>query len=185
MEIESLVLRRPVDFDADEILDLAIDPEVMRWNPLRAVVDLESARTWCRESADWAVGDHATWIAIDGSSGLVVATCAIFDISLGQGTAGIGYRVAEAARRQGVARSCVDVVTKWAYEEYDLTRVQLAHSVENLASCNVAVSAGYEPEGTLRSSYVDIMGVRHDEHIHGRLRTDATSTAPIPVRLDP
>lgn len=183
--VASLLLRRPVDYDADEVLALALDPQVMSWNPIRNVLDVDAARAWCRENADWSVGDHATWIAVDGATGVVVATCAIYDINLGQATAGIGYRVAPSARRRGVARTCVEAVTRWAFVEYGLARLHLAHSIENEASCRVASSSGYLTEGTLRSSYVDIRGVRHDEHLHGRLVTDSTVPMDIPVRLEP
>ena len=185
LELRSLLLRRPVDYDADELLELARDPAVQTWNPIRGVADLDSARAWCRENSDWSVGDHATWMAVDGTTAALVATCAVFDISLTQATAGIGYRVSASARRRGVARTCVEAVTRWAFVEYGLARVELAHSIENDASCRVAVTSGYEPEGTLRSSYVDSRGVRHDEHIHGRLVTDPSRPMDIVVRLEP
>ncbi len=185
LELSSLLLRRPVDYDAEEVLALALDPAVASWNPIRTVADLDSARAWCRENSDWSVGDHATWIAVDGTTGALVATCAIYDIDLRQANAGIGYRVAPSARRRGVARTCVEAVTRWAFVEYGLSRLHLAHSVENDASCAVALASGYPLEGTLRSSYVDIRGVRHDEHMHGRLVTDPSVPMEILVRLEP
>jgi RimJ/RimL family protein N-acetyltransferase len=184
IDVSRLVLRRPVDFDAEQILALALDPAVRRWNPIRTVEDVDTARSWCRQNADWSVGDHATWVVLDKSSTLV-ATCALYDISLTEATAGIGYRVSPTARGRGVARSCVNAVTRWAFEEYHLARVQLAHSVENDASCHVALASGFAPEGTLRSSYVDIEHVRHDEHIHGRVVGDPAPDGVLPVRLEP
>ena len=184
IDLSGLILRRPVDVDAEQVLALALDPAVRRWNPIRKVEDVETARSWCRQNSDWSVGDHATWVVLDGTRSALVGTCALYDISLTEATAGIGYRVSPAARGRGVARSCVNAVTLWAFEEYHLARLQLAHSVDNDASCHVALASGFAQEGTLRSSYVDIEHVRHDEHIHGRIVADPVPDGDLIVHLE-
>jgi RimJ/RimL family protein N-acetyltransferase len=63
-------------------------------------------------------------------------------------------------------------VTRWAFAERGLARVQLEHAVPNLASCKVAVAAGFVLEGTARSAYAVPGAGREDCHIHGRLVTD-------------
>jgi RimJ/RimL family protein N-acetyltransferase len=63
-------------------------------------------------------------------------------------------------------------VTQWAFTERGLARVQLEHAVPNLASCKVAVAAGFVLEGTTRSAYAVPGQGREDCHIHGRLATD-------------
>ena len=45
--------------------------------------------------------------------------------------------------------------------------------MENEASCRLALRCGYLLEGTARQSYVYGDGLRHDEHLHGRLAADA------------
>jgi RimJ/RimL family protein N-acetyltransferase len=67
----------------------------------------------------------------------------------------------------------VDAVTRWGFETRGLMRVQLEHSVHNLASCRVAEAAGFALEGLTRSAYA-VPGTeeRHNAHIHGRLPTD-------------
>ena len=170
--IDNLVLRRPREDDASQILDLAKDPEVTLWNPLPTVVDRRSALAWCRSSANWASGAFATWVAVDGRDNTLVATCSLFDVDREVLTGHIGYRVAAAARGQGAARVALDAVTVWSFAEFGLIRLELAHSVGNDASCRVAVAAGFAAEGMLRSSHVDGDGVRRDEHIHGRLVGD-------------
>lgn len=68
----------------------------------------------------------------------------------------------------------VDAVTRRAFTERGLARVQLAHAVPHLTSCRVALAAGFVPEGTTRSAYAGPDGTRDDCHIHGRLATDAS-----------
>ena len=66
----------------------------------------------------------------------------------------------------------VDAVTRWAFTERGLMRVQLEHAVPNLASCRVAEAAGFVLEGTARSAYAAPGDGREDCHIHGRLAAD-------------
>ena len=70
----------------------------------------------------------------------------------------------------------------WAFEALGLARLQLVHAVDNVASCRVATAAGFALEGTLRSSYLDGWGIRHDEHVHGRLAGDPAPEPPDPRR---
>ena len=96
----------------------------------------------------------------------------LFAIDTDDLVAKIGYRVHPDARGRGVARQMVDAVTRWAFTERGLARVQLEHAVPNLASCKVAAAAGFLLEGTTRSAYAVPGHGREDCHIHGRLATD-------------
>jgi RimJ/RimL family protein N-acetyltransferase len=101
-----------------------------------------------------------------------VANCSIFAIDHDQATARIGYRVAPWQRRRGMGSEVVGIVTRWAFAELGLARIQLEHAVANIGSCRVASNAGFALEGTLRSASRDGLGGRHDDHVHGRLATD-------------
>jgi RimJ/RimL family protein N-acetyltransferase len=167
-----LVLRPPVPEDAPEAFELLNDPDVVRFNPARECPDLESAEAWCRDGADWSEGTHATWHAVDRESLRMVGNVSLFAIELDDRVAKIGYRVLPSARGRGVARQMVDAVTRWAFEERTLMRVQLEHAVGNPASCRVAEAAGFVLEGTTRSAYAVPDGGREDCHIHGRIVSD-------------
>jgi RimJ/RimL family protein N-acetyltransferase len=171
----NLLLRLPRAEDAAEALAMLRDPDVIQWNPATSVVDLDSARAWCLGNADWSDGTHATWHAADCVTGRLVANCSIFAIDHQHATAKIGYRVVPWQRRRGVGSEVVRAVAEWSFAELGLARIQLEHAVANVASCRVAAKAGFEPEGTLRSAYLDSRGVRHDDHVHGRLATDPAS----------
>jgi len=173
LETADLVLRPPVEEDAPEAYVLLNDPDVKLWNPARECPDLEAAAAWCRDGADWSVGNHATFHAVDPETGTMLGNVSLFAIDLDDRTAKIGYRVLPSARGRGVARQMVDAVTCWAFESRGLMRVQLEHSVPNVASCRVAQAAGFVLEGTARSAYaVPGSERREDAHIHGRLTTD-------------
>jgi RimJ/RimL family protein N-acetyltransferase len=171
-----LLLRRPVAADAADALAMLQDPDVARWNPAPAVVDIETARAWCARGADWSDGTHTTWNAVEGSTGRLVANCSIFAIDRDHATAKIGYRVAPWRRRRGIGSEVVGMVTRWAFAELGLVRIQLEHAVDNVGSCRVAANNGYVLEGTLRSASRDGLGARHDDHVHGRLASDPVRT---------
>jgi RimJ/RimL family protein N-acetyltransferase len=172
LRTERLLLRRPLVADAADALTMLRDPEVVRWNSAPAVVDHASAVRWCTSGADWAEGSHATWHAVDAATGRLVANLSVFALDKEHATAKIGYRVAADWRGHGLGTEALTVVTSWAFTAMNLVRLQLEHAVTNPASCRVAEKSGYLLEGTLRSAYVDPKGVRHDEHVHGRLAGD-------------
>jgi RimJ/RimL family protein N-acetyltransferase len=71
-----------------------------------------------------------------------------------------------------VGSAVVAAVARWSLAELRLVRLQLEHAVANVGSCKVASNAGFVLEGILRSASRDSAGVRHDDHVHGRLATD-------------
>ena len=172
LDTRELILRPPVPEDAPEAFELLNDADVARFNPARACPDLETAAQWCADGADWSDGTHATWHAVDRETLRMVGNVSLFAFDSEQQSAKIGYRVLPSARGRGVARQLVDAVTRWAFAERGLARVQLEHAVPNLASCRVAVAAGFVFEGTARSAYAVPGDGREDCHIHGRLATD-------------
>src|SRR4029077_4582225 len=133
--------------------ELVNDPDVRRWNPTRDCPDLGTAEAWLRDGADWSDGSDATWSALDRDTCSLVGNVSLFAIDADDLVAKIGYRIHPDARGRGVARQMVDAVTRWAFTDRGLMRVQLEPSVPNLASCRVAAAAGFVLEGTARSGY--------------------------------
>jgi RimJ/RimL family protein N-acetyltransferase len=172
LTVGGLLLRPPDERDAADALAMLRDPESAVWNPAPAVVDVETARAWCKVLADWSDGDHATFSVLDADSGRLLGNVSLHKVDLEQSVAEMGYRVGPWARGRGVGTAAVRVVTDWAFARLGLHRVQLFHAVANVASCRVAIKAGYRNEGTLRSAAVYGDGLRHDEHLHGRLARD-------------
>jgi RimJ/RimL family protein N-acetyltransferase len=171
-----LQLRPPSESEAADALAMLLDPDITRWNPGPERLDLDEARAWCRRGADWSDGGHATFSALDATTGRLLGNVSLHKIDHEQQDGEIGYRVAPWARGQGVATAALAAVSRWAFGALGLVRIEAFHSVVNVASCRVAEKAGYPWEGTLRQSFVYGDGVRHDEHLHARLASDPEST---------
>ncbi len=184
-----VVLRTPVEGDAARWLEMLADPDYQRYGAPSFVPpthDVGEALEKFAAAADaWAERRPGT---------LVIADAADPDRLLGDiswrwtGTerleiADLGYVVHPDSRGRRVGRTAIVLLSRWllASDGRGLARVQLDHSVENPASCRVALAAGFEQEG-IRRGFLPLRdpdgGVRrHDVCLHG-----TTTPPPLPER---
>ncbi|GAA3303990.1 GNAT family N-acetyltransferase [Dactylosporangium vinaceum] len=168
LDLGDLVLRAPVPDDVAAVTEAFTDPALQLWSPPAAVTVPE----WIDERADWSSGRRVGWVVSDAAGGPVLGSVSVrVDASTDNGM--IGYWTASAARGRGVATRSVRAAARFAFDVVGLYRIELAHAVENTASCRVAERSGFLLEGTLREAYLYGDGRRHDEHLHAKLRTDA------------
>jgi len=167
-----LVLRAFGPGDVQALVEAFADPAVAAWNPGPAEMSDEAARAWLMHRADWTSGDHTSW-AISAPSGVLLGSVSLFQLNAVQRDGEAGYWLVPAARGRGVASQALRLSARYAFDELGLNRLTLFHAVDNVASCRVANAAGFQVEGTLRQSHRYGDGIYHDEHVHGRLVTDA------------
>ncbi|SDF96040.1 Protein N-acetyltransferase, RimJ/RimL family [Lentzea fradiae] len=86
-------------------------------------------------------------------------------------TGWISYWTREEARGRGLATRACRAVAEFAFAELGLFRLELAHRLDNPASCRVATAAGFLTEGVERARLL-YDGVRYDTETHARLATD-------------
>lgn len=81
------------------------------------------------------------------------------------------YWLAAEARGRGLATRALATLAARAFDDLGLFRLELAHRVDNPASCAVATRAGFVAEGVERQKlrYGD---ERFDTETHARLRVD-------------
>lgn len=170
--VGSTVTLRPWrETDVPGLVAAYADPEIQRWHcrsldddEAHALVDQWRAGWLAEQSASWAVVDAADDDAVLGRAGFR-------ELNLWDGAAEVAYWVMPTSRRRGVAVAAVTTLRRWAFDEVGFHRLELLHSVGNVASCAVAASTGFSVEGTLRRSVRHTDGW-HDMHLHARLRSD-------------
>jgi ribosomal-protein-alanine N-acetyltransferase len=68
-------------------------------------------------------------------------------VDLGDGTAELGYRVAEQVAHRGVATATVQELCRLAAAQYGLRKLRAATTFDNIASQKVLTKAGFLPAG--------------------------------------
>ncbi len=134
--------------DAPAFLAAFTDPAIQLWHR-RDIVDLDEAETWIATSgAEWGRETKANWAVVRPADDIVLGRVSVSDLQLADGVAQVSYWVATEARRQRVAPRAVDALSRWAFGDLGLSRLELRHSTVNHASCRVAERSWFAAEGT-------------------------------------
>jgi RimJ/RimL family protein N-acetyltransferase len=174
VDLGDLVLRAPIAADAEAVVDAFADPQLQMWNPPPSYDDDDpyaSALAWIGNRADWSAGIRVAWAVADAAGGPLLGSVSV-RVDAAQSNGSIGYWTIPQARGRGVATRAVRAAARFAFDVVGLHRIELAHAVANPPSCRVAHSAGFPLEGVLRQAFTYGDGLRHDEHLHAKLRTD-------------
>ncbi|WP_408056679.1 GNAT family N-acetyltransferase [Streptomyces huasconensis] len=172
-----LTLRPWAPTDAPAVYEAFQDPLLQRWHA--RVADSESeALGWIEDwRGAWAGERHAHWAITDTATDRLVGRVALRQIELADGQAEIAYWTVPSARGRGVASRGVEALTRWAFDEVGLHRLELTHATANEASCRVALRTGFAAEGTKRGAVLHADGW-HDMHLHARLAENGGSGRP-------
>ena len=164
----TVTLRRWQTKDRQALIAAFADPEIQRWHFLRIDSPTE-AEAWIAETwAGWQSETVATWAIATGDRPEVIGRISLYFHDLRNGLGEASYWVAPQARGAGLATCALVAVSKWAFDELGMHRVEVAHSTVNLSSCRVATRAGFEAEGTRTSALLHHDGW-HDMHVHRRI----------------
>ena len=156
------------DRDVELVVRAYSDPDIQRWHV--RTIDTEEALEWITARAlRWQEEHGADWVV--RWRGNPVGRIGLRTVDLEEGRAEVAYWTVPEARGNGLAAKALDVLSNWALETVGFHRLDLHHSVDNGASCRVAVKCGYQAEGTARSSVLHADGW-HDMHLHGRINQD-------------
>ncbi|MEU6394121.1 GNAT family N-acetyltransferase [Streptomyces sp. NPDC046939] len=150
------------------------DPTLRYWHA-RSMETPAEAETWAREAREgWDKESSAQWFVTRSSDGAPLGRMALREMDLMEGFAEVAYWMLPEARGQGAAPRALLALTEWAWKT-GFHRLEIRHSTRNEPSCRVALKAGYELEGTRRSSALHTDGW-HDMHVHVRIAPDGHRT---------
>ncbi|MCC3778542.1 GNAT family N-acetyltransferase [Streptomyces sp. UNOB3_S3] len=177
---EGLLLRPFRENDEPAVAEALRDADILRWAAgdatVQAPVD-ERAAVWLRlRMAAWANGD-ACFAVTDEATGELHGALSVREVHRLPDQAVTGYWVTPRSRGRGAARTALDTAARWALAAPEdgglgVHRIYLDHVLANVASCRVAVAAGFRLEGVMRDHFKEPSGRRHDAHLHARLATD-------------
>jgi RimJ/RimL family protein N-acetyltransferase len=165
---QGLLLRPWRPSDRPAVLAAYADPAIQRWH-CRSMDD-EEARDWIASwPGRWRGETGAGWAVLDGAD--VAGQISLRRLDLVEGLAVVSYWVLPDARGRRIAPRALAALAAWSFETLRMHRVEVYHSVANVASCRVAEQAGFAAEGTKRSEARHADGW-HDVHLHARLDSD-------------
>jgi len=171
LEVDGRSYLRPWTLaDVPVVVDAYSDPEIQWWIPYSFDED-EAEQVIGRWTDTWKNETGACWAIAKRSDDSAFGRFAFQTIDLIGGSAEIAYWILPQSRGEGFAPLASRAICEWAFNQLGLHRVQLFHSVRNLASCRVAIKAGFELEATLKSEGIYRDGW-HDTHLHARVRTE-------------
>lgn len=166
-----IALREWRHSDAEQLAVACSDVEVQRWIPVPDPYTIEVARAWigARESERLAGRELPFAITPAHDDERVLGSVGVVRPALTSRRIEIGYWVAPDARGRGVATRAVGALGDWAVRELGVARLEIIAAIENVASCAVALAAGFEQEAVLSRYLIDRAGV-HDAAIFRLLR---------------
>jgi RimJ/RimL family protein N-acetyltransferase len=167
----SRVLLRPWEAgDVDAVVAACQDPEVQRWTVVPVPYRRVDAETFVGEIAVQTRADGgALFAVVDRASGELAGSIGLFPPTDGVGE--IGYWGVAGFRGRGLMTEAVVLLSRWAFEEVGLRRLELLVDPRNDASRRLGERAGFVVEGTLRQRSLQ-RGVPVDDVVLGLLATD-------------
>ncbi|MCI3276328.1 GNAT family N-acetyltransferase [Streptomyces cylindrosporus] len=174
-----LLLRPPGPQDTDAVYKAAQDPEIQRWTTIPSPYLPEHAQAFTQQMVPdgWADGTMLDWGLFLPEGEELVGMIGLYMRSLS--TAEIGFWGTKEHRGKGYVTEAVATISRWAFAELSVDRVEWRAEVGNAPSRAVAERAGFVVEGTLRSAMIH-QGVRRDAWVGALLPSDLglPSTAP-------
>lgn len=145
------------------------------WEPSWADDELDYA-AWrqrlTRYRADFAQGASVPFFIFEKTSGDLLGGITLGSIRRGVSQCGhLGYWIGERYAGRGYMFEAVQAVTRHAFDDLGLHRVEAACIPGNVRSTRVLEKAGFRPEGTLRS-YLKINGQWRDHCLYARISSD-------------
>ena len=99
---------------------------------------------------DWQAGRKYNFVIYDRADGAFVGSIGLSEVNREHGFAKLGYWVRSSRAGQGVANASIRLVSRFAFEELELNRLELIIAKGNGASIRVAEEVGANREGVLR-----------------------------------
>jgi len=176
-----LRLRPFDDSDVNALFALHSNARVLRYwdappwsEPLRA----ERFIATCRQVTEEGTG---TRLAVDRvSDGTFIGWCSLTRWNRDFRSASMGYCFDDAVWGHGFATEAARALLQWAFDTWDLNRVQAETDTRNAASARVLEKLGFVREGTLREDCV-VSGEVSDSWVYGLLRREWPPPAPTPA----
>jgi len=172
LDTERLHLRPLVRSDADALLAIHADPQVMRYTTIRPWTSLEQAHALIeRDLKDMPAGKHLCLGIVPAGEERVAGTCTLFGIYRASRRAEIGFVLGRSAWGHGYMKEALSALLDFGFASMNLNRVEADTDPRNLAAAKTLERLGFVKEGHLRERWI-VDGERSDTALFGLLSSD-------------
>ena len=162
------VLRWISEDDIDSLYEIFSDPQVMRYWSTVPLPNREAAVELQREIAEGNESESKWGVALR-DSGTVIGTTTLFNLSLDNGRAELGYAMGRAYWGKGYMNEALEALVSYAFEVMELRRLEADVDPRNAASIRTLERLGFQREGFLRERW-HVNGEIQDALFYGLLR---------------
>jgi RimJ/RimL family protein N-acetyltransferase len=118
-----------------------------------------------------SAGTELPTLIVDAADDTLLGTVGLHNLDPESGRCSAGYWVAAPARSRGVARRGLELLSRFAFDQLAVKRIELWIEPVNRGSLRVAEAVGFTREGLLRS-YMQVSGERRDMLMYSLLPND-------------
>ena len=141
--------------DIDSLYEAAREStsEMFEWMPwCHPDYSIEESRIWIESQPDrWEKGKEYNFAIFYNTGGLYLGGCGLSIIDGEISVANLGYWVRTSQATKGIATTATLLLTRFAFNELRLNRVEFTIAVDNQASLRVVEKIGAIKEGILRN----------------------------------
>lgn len=153
--------------DAEAVAEACSDPDIPRYTMMAEGLTKTQAKEWIERGLDWWPRGVARFAIVAPPEDRCVGQVGI-QLDLPTRRAEAFYWLDRKMRRQGMASEALELVTRWAFTDFDIVRVQLVTHLDNTASQRVADRCGFTREGVLRA-WEPVKDLQPDVVMYSRL----------------
>ncbi|WP_395827178.1 GNAT family N-acetyltransferase [Collimonas sp.] len=154
LQTDRLLLREIVASDADELLAIHGDAELMRWFGSDPLTDIAAAHGLIKAFAGWRQQENpgVRWGLQIKEQPQLLGTCGLFRWDRNWRKCVLGYELAEHAQKRGLMLEALTASLSWGFKHMDLNRVEAQFHPDNHASLKLVKRLGFVEEGRLRQA---------------------------------
>lgn len=158
--------------DSEAMYEIYSDPETMKYWSNQPVNDIEGARKLVQADLDWVdQGSAIVWAIADPASNKVLGKCVMFQFSMENQRAELGYVLNRELWGNGLMTEILVRVIDYAFDELDLHRLEADADTLNAGSLALLEKLGFQHEGMFRQRW-KVYGEWQDSAMLGLLKPD-------------
>lgn len=170
---ERLLLRQVVPGDANEILALRSDPELMRFIPRPLATSVEDALLHIENmNAGLPGNDAISWAITFRGQPRLIGCISCFNVKKEHYRAEIGYMLHNDYHGKGILKEALEAVVAYGFNTMKLHSIEAVIDPENLASARLLEKSGFVREAYFRENEF-YMGKFLDSLVYSRLNKPA------------